>query len=318
MKAISSPLAALLCCILSAPAPLTSAQQAPGAQEKVGPRSTYQSTQLSGDERILHALNRFTFGPRPGDLEAVRAWDLNKWFDQQLHPASIEETSLNARLAQFPAMQWSTADLLYRLPSNGEIRQAINGKAAIPQNGTLRAIYENQMYRIQAKKDEKAQKSASSPAPASVSAPMQTSPGANMQLASDGSMVKVDAAGNVAGMAENSMGANTSPAAMSATSQPNMNAAQSADAQPAFDDASIRQILALPPQQRVAQLAAMQPADFESFIKSLRPPQRVALNADLTPELKLTVGALENPERLVAEELIAVAAHPRHLLQRTA
>ena len=25
---------------------------------------------LSGDQRILHALNRFTFGPRPGDLQS--------------------------------------------------------------------------------------------------------------------------------------------------------------------------------------------------------------------------------------------------------
>jgi uncharacterized protein (DUF1800 family) len=76
-------------------------------------------------------------------------------------------------------------------------------------------------------------------------------------------------------------------------------------AQPAYDEASIRSILALPPQKRVAQLAAMQPEEFESFIKTLRPPQRVALNAGLSPELKLTVGALENPERLVAEDLMA-------------
>jgi len=84
-----------------------------------------------------------------------------------------------------------------------------------------------------------------------------------------------------------------------------VNATPPAEAQPQFDDAAIRQILALPPQQRVAELAAMQPADFDNFIKSLRPPQRVALNAGLTPELKLTVAALENPERLVGEDLIA-------------
>ena len=27
---------------------------------------------LSKDQEILHALNRLTFGPRPGDVEAVR------------------------------------------------------------------------------------------------------------------------------------------------------------------------------------------------------------------------------------------------------
>ena len=85
------------------------------------------------------------------------AWNALKWFDQQLHPASIDETDLNARLAQFPDMQWNTEDLLYRLPSNAEIRQAMNtGRVPIPANGTLHAIYENQIYRLQAQKDEKA------------------------------------------------------------------------------------------------------------------------------------------------------------------
>jgi uncharacterized protein (DUF1800 family) len=271
------------------------AQQAPLDQPYPrAARPQYQSTQLKGDDRIRHALNRLTFGPRPGDLEAVRTIGLEKWFDQQLHPASIDEKDLNARLAQFPEMQWNTEDLLYRLPSNGEIRQAMNtGRVPIPANGTLHAIYENQIYRIQAKKDKKAQKNA----PAQPAAPPAASP--QMQLASDGSMVPLTPAAN-------SMGADSSPNAMNpsaASNQTDMNSAPAA--QPAFDEASIRQILALPAEQRVAQLAAMQPADFESFIKSLRPVQRVALNAGLTPQLKLTVAALENPERLVAEDLIA-------------
>ncbi|HEV3317398.1 MAG TPA: hypothetical protein VG488_10530, partial [Candidatus Angelobacter sp.] len=28
--------------------------------------------QMDDDKRMLHALNRFTFGPRPGDVEKVR------------------------------------------------------------------------------------------------------------------------------------------------------------------------------------------------------------------------------------------------------
>jgi uncharacterized protein (DUF1800 family) len=278
------------------------AQQAPQA----APRPNYQSTQLKGDDRILHALNRFTFGPRPGDLEAVRSIGLEKWFDQQLHPATIDNPDLNARLDQFPEMQWNTEDLLYRLPSNGEIRQAINtGRVPIPANGTLHAIYENQIYRIQAKREEKAQKNAS----AQQAATPPAAPQPQMQLASDGSMVPVDASGNpvtnaTPATADNSLGSDTSPSAMSTASQAGMNdTVPAASLQP--DESSIRQILALPAEQRVAQLAAMQPADFESFIKSLQPVQRVALNAGLTPQLKLTVAALENPERLVAEDLIA-------------
>ena len=40
---------------------------------------------LTPDQQIIHALNRLTFGPRPGDIEQVRRIGLNKWIEQQLH-----------------------------------------------------------------------------------------------------------------------------------------------------------------------------------------------------------------------------------------
>src|SRR5208282_4605354 len=52
-------------------------------------------------------------------------------------------------------------------------------------------------------------------------------------------------------------------------------------------------------------LQSMQPPDFENFMQSLRPVQRQALMAGLSPDLKESVGALENPERTTAEELFA-------------
>ena len=83
---------------------------------------------------------------------------LDRWFDQQLHPATIDETDLNARLAAYPAMQWNTEDLLRRLPSNAVIRQAIDGKVPVPDSGVLHAVYEDQMYRIEEKKQDKRDK----------------------------------------------------------------------------------------------------------------------------------------------------------------
>ncbi len=117
-------------------------------------RPAYQSGQLRGDDRILHALNRFTFGPRPGDLDAVRAIGLDKWFDQQLHPAGLDESVLDARLAQFPAMQWSTENLIFRYPSNAIIRQTMDGGLEVPQQGILHAVYENQIDRVAANRQE--------------------------------------------------------------------------------------------------------------------------------------------------------------------
>ena len=49
---------------------------------------------LTSDEKILQALNRLTFGPRPGDVEAVKAMGLKKWIDRQLHPERIAENPL--------------------------------------------------------------------------------------------------------------------------------------------------------------------------------------------------------------------------------
>ena len=46
---------------------------------------------LSKDQSILHALNRLTFGPRPGDIAAVKKMGLEKWIDLQLHPERIAQ-----------------------------------------------------------------------------------------------------------------------------------------------------------------------------------------------------------------------------------
>ena len=50
---------------------------------------TQFSQPLSKDQEILHALNRLTFGPRPGDVEAVRKMGLKKWIDLQLHLSAL-------------------------------------------------------------------------------------------------------------------------------------------------------------------------------------------------------------------------------------
>src|ERR1019366_6814143 len=100
----------------------------------------------------------------------------------------------------------------------------------------------------------------------------------NKQLASDGTMMTAEASTMYqgSGMAPNTTSMAPAPAqtSMSPSAQSDMSA-QPADTQPQFDPSSIAPILALPPDQRVAKLAAMQPQEFEGFIKSLKPIQRV-------------------------------------------
>src|ERR1035441_10196883 len=41
--------------------------------------------QLARDQKILQALNRLTYGPRPGDVREVQSMGLKKWIERQLH-----------------------------------------------------------------------------------------------------------------------------------------------------------------------------------------------------------------------------------------
>lgn len=115
------------------------------------------STPLSNDEKVLHILNRFTYGPRPGDLERVRAMGLNAWFQQQLNPQSVKDDALEARLESYPAMQLPLAKLMEIYPTNGMVRAAMNGRAGIPGGEAEKAIYNNQMLRQRDKKNGKDQ-----------------------------------------------------------------------------------------------------------------------------------------------------------------
>ncbi|HEY2942034.1 MAG TPA: DUF1800 family protein, partial [Vicinamibacteria bacterium] len=70
------------------------------------------------DALIVHALNRLGYGPRPGDVERVRAMGLDKWIDQQLHPDRIPDPVVGTRLASLRTIRLSTGDLLahYEIP----------------------------------------------------------------------------------------------------------------------------------------------------------------------------------------------------------
>jgi hypothetical protein len=119
--------------------------------------------QVQGDDRILHALDRLTFGPRPGEVEEVKAIGLDTWIAQQLHPATIDDTALDQRLQQFPAMRLSEEDLTHKFPPGSIIRQVENGKMSVPLfNATERAIYQNQVV-IDRKKQEQDKANAKNP-----------------------------------------------------------------------------------------------------------------------------------------------------------
>ena len=49
-------------------------------------KTKFDSRQIKSDEKIIHLLNRFGFGPRPGDIEIVKKIGFNAYVEQQLNP----------------------------------------------------------------------------------------------------------------------------------------------------------------------------------------------------------------------------------------
>jgi len=120
---------------------------------------------MNDDQVVLHLLNRFAYGPRPGDVERLKKMGLNAWLRQQLQPETIDDSALDQRLAAYPAMQLKLDDLMKRYPDEQMIRQAINGKGYEPGGMAEHAIYTDQMDRYRLKKEKKAGKDADDKGP---------------------------------------------------------------------------------------------------------------------------------------------------------
>jgi hypothetical protein len=90
----------------------------PAQQKTPEPDYTQFQKKISGDRQILHALNRLTFGPRPGDIDAVRKMGLAKWIDLQLHPEQIPETEDLTKLVE-PLVEPTSLQGLFRAPVAG-------------------------------------------------------------------------------------------------------------------------------------------------------------------------------------------------------
>jgi uncharacterized protein (DUF1800 family) len=79
----------------------------------VGSASGPFDQRLSQDQQIVHALNRLTFGPRPGDMEEVRRLGLAKWIELQLHPDQIAENpALDEKLKPLETLRMPLAEIV--------------------------------------------------------------------------------------------------------------------------------------------------------------------------------------------------------------
>jgi uncharacterized protein (DUF1800 family) len=102
---------------LAVPAPVQSAERAPG------------------EAKIVHALNRLSFGPRPGDVERVAKLGLEKWIELQLQPERISEPDLARRLEPFATQRLATATLVRKYDLPVEARRELQRRQSESMQG---------------------------------------------------------------------------------------------------------------------------------------------------------------------------------------
>lgn len=77
----------------------------------------------TADQQVVHLLNRLAFGPRPGDVERVRALGVDNWIEQQLHPERVDDSALERFMAaNYKYLNEKPATLEQQFPPVGQIQ----------------------------------------------------------------------------------------------------------------------------------------------------------------------------------------------------
>ena len=267
------------------------------ARKKKQQPTAASGSSLTPDQRALHALNRLTFGPRPGDVAAVEALGLDKWIDGQLNPETIDDSALEARLAAYPAMRLSQHELVERFPSPAMIRQAEQGKRGIPGNPVERAIYNDQIAQLREKQEQKASVQRSAVSAQNVASTQQEASAQRSAVSAQNGNSMVAPGGDMAPPPPPDM---IPMAAAPAPAPPPIEEQE----KKLYADLDATNVVNLPADQRVKKLLSMKPDEFRDFLQHLNKVDRVALFADLSPEQKETVFALINPQLVVGGEVL--------------
>ena len=115
---------------------------------------------ISRDQKAEHALNRLTFGPRPGDVQHVQALGLKKWIDLQLHSERIPQNPvLETKLRPLDTLGMSTAKMLESYPSPALVKAMVAGKLPFPEDPDKRMMVDRLAARLQSKTDQDSSKS---------------------------------------------------------------------------------------------------------------------------------------------------------------
>jgi uncharacterized protein (DUF1800 family) len=99
------------------------------------PTSKGRAARLTEDQKLLHLLNRITFGPSPGDLARIKQTGIDRFIEKQLHPETIDDSDLEKRLEALPTQRMASAELYQFYPPPQVAEQRANDKNAPPVFG---------------------------------------------------------------------------------------------------------------------------------------------------------------------------------------
>ncbi len=252
--------------------------------KKPKPTGTATSTSMDEQKRAIHALNRLTFGPRPGDVERVNQMGVDKWIELELHPDKINDSALDARLSSFRTLRMGTKEIVENFPPNQVIKQIADGKASLPRDPTKRAVYEAQLQRYEDKQERKEETSKSNSANAVPNAVMNTQ-GPNADANTNGPSCR-DGACPVSGDNDKS----ADPDQMRRREQRRLA------------NQKTQELLDLPPDERMKEILNMSPEE-QRAITTTKGAKADAMMEGMNPKQKETMQALNNPEQVVVNEL---------------
>jgi uncharacterized protein (DUF1800 family) len=263
----------------------------------------------NAQRRALHALNRLTFGPRPGDIQRVMAMGIDQWIDLQLHPGKIDDTALDARLEPLRTLRMSTNEIAEDFPDPQAFNQVLNGKRNMPTDPARRAIFQVQVARLEARKarKEEANKNLAAAAPEKTSSVPAEGSAMAANTASDGASATDSSAMNgAAGDAMNSGGGND--VTLSVAAAPVMLTPEEKEQARLRDEKlsaglEIQQLTSLPPDQRFKKILSMSTEAQVAVADSLRGGKAPELLEGLAPKQKETLLAMNNPAGVVIGEL---------------
>ncbi|HWE51198.1 MAG TPA: DUF1800 domain-containing protein [Bryobacteraceae bacterium] len=117
---------------------------------KKKPPATPAIPQMTAGQKALHALNRLTFGPRPGDVEMVGNRGLYDWIESQLHPDSIPENPvLEARLEPLDSLRMSQREMVQHYPTQQMVKLMLDGRMPFPEDKQTRYSVQKMIARFQ-------------------------------------------------------------------------------------------------------------------------------------------------------------------------